>query len=335
MPPLYIVEQGAKLQVESRRLVVSKEGETLLKVPFAHTNAVVIFGNVSITTPAMKRLMAQGIDVIFLSSHGQYEGRLVGEMSKFGLLRRQQYEITSQPQTCLTIAQTIVQTKIHNMRIFLMRYARRHENDQLSTAIQRLAELIPRAPRTTNPNSLRGVEGIATALYFGAMRTLYKHDWDFNDRNRRPPKDPVNVLLSFGYTLLSRAIEASVSVVGLDPYIGVFHTIEYGRPSLALDLTEEFRTIIIDSVVLRCLNNEIITRSDFSEESEGMYPLRLSDGAKRRYIQEYEARLETPFKHPITHEQVTYRQSFELQARFMAKVFREANTPYQAFKVAS
>jgi len=328
MPPLYVVEQGTKLSIDHRRLVIEKDGEALMKVPLAHTNAVILFGNISLTTPTMKHLLREGIDALFLTSHGDYEGRLVGKMSNFGLLRQSQYEQMKQESFALPMAQNMIYGKCHNMHIFIRRYQQRQDDLEMQQSLDRLKAMRDSTQRTTKLSGLRGVEGSATALYFSLLRKVFKHDWAFDNRNRRPPLDPVNVLLSFGYTLLARELEASVYIVGLDPYIGLFHTVEYGRPSLALDLMEEFRPIIVDSVVLRCLNNEIITHNDFTRSDDPNRPLVLSDDGKRRFIREWENRLQTEIIHPVTHEKMIYRRAFEIQMRLVAKCLREENPAF-------
>lgn len=334
MPPLYVVEQGARLSIEQRRIRVHAPGGDLLaQVPLAHTTAVIVLGNVSITTPAMKRLMQTGIDVVFLTSRGAYQGRLVGPLSKFGLLRHRQYERVRDAAFSLETAQAIVRAKCLNMRTLLQRYQREAPPDALRSSIERLGTLAERALRTTRVSALRGVEGSASAAYFSVFRCLFKRDWPFEKRMRRPPPDPVNVLLSFGYTLLTRELEASVALVGLDPYLGVLHSTGYGRPSLALDLVEEFRAIITDSVVLRCLNNDLVTPDDFTPGDSADRPVVLSDSGKRRFIQAFEQRVSTTIQHPVTGEQMTYRRVFEMQTRLLARCFRDGEPAYKPFLV--
>lgn len=332
MPPVYIVEQGSKLSIEGRRLLVYLDGQPVIKTPLAHTSAVVIFGNVSITTPAMKRLMQQGIDVIFLTRAGEYEGRLVGPLSRFGQLREQQYQRLRDPAFSLALAQTLVRAKCLNMRTLLQRYHRDRPQPAIAAVIERLAWLADRAGRTTRLSALLGVEGSAAAAYFSVFKQLFKRDWDFPRRVRRPPTDPVNVLLSFGYTLLTRDLEANVALVGLDPYLGALHSTEYGRPSLALDLVEEFRAIVVDSTVLRALNTEHIRPDDFSPGA-GDRPVILSDDGRRRFIQAYEARVGLELRHPVTQEKMTLRRAFEIQTRLLARCLRDGRPDYQPFRV--
>jgi len=333
MPPVYIVEQGSSLRIEGRRLWVEREGMEAIKVPLAHCESLVLFGNVNLTTPAIKRLLQDGIDVVFLTVHGDYQGRLLGPMSKFGQLRLSQYERLQDKSFCLALAQRIVRGKCLNMRTFLMRYNRDLHQPEIEAVVQRLEEASERCLRTTLLSGLLGVEGSASAAYFSVFKRLFKREWDFPQRVRRPPTDSVNVLLSFGYTLLTRWLEASVSLVGLDPMLGIMHTVEYGRPSLALDLVEEFRCIIVDSIVLRCLNNDLITQDDFRPGGEGERPIVLSDRGMRVFIREFEARLDTEITHPVTRERLIYRRVFEVQTRLLARCLRDNNPQYPPFTV--
>lgn len=341
MPPLYITTQGAKLRYRKRRLVVEKDDQEIAALPAVHVDQVLIFGNVSLTTPALSYLLQKEIDTVFLTLRGRYKGRLVGPTGGNGRLRLRQYERALDADWALETARAIVTVKLHNTRTLLRRYARRLASSQeegenrgggLSAADQ-LSELIAQAGRCRTVNSLNGVEGRGAAVYFSVFRHLIRAPgWDFERRNRRPPRDPVNALLSFGYTVLTHAVESAVRAVGLDPYVGFLHQVAYNRPSLALDLVEEFRSIVVDSVVLRCLNNRIILPHHFSYEPEGKYPVLLNDEGRGLFIRELETRLNLEFKHPDREERVTYRRCFELQARRMARSVQSGKW-YRPFKV--
>ena len=346
MPSLYITTQGAKLRYSKRRLVVERQGrgkgerKEIAAVPAVHVSQVLIFGNVSVTTPALSYLLENEIDTVFLTLRGRYKGRLVGPSGGNSRLRLRQYERAINSEWALETARAIVTVKLHNTRTLLRRYARRmgefangESANLLSTAADQLTDLIARAERCRAVNSLSGVEGRGAAVYFAVFRRLIQGDeWEFSRRNRRPPRDPVNALLSFGYTVLTHNVESAVRAVGLDPYIGFLHQVAYNRPSLALDLVEEFRAIVVDSVVLRCLNNHIILPAHFTITSEGDYPVLLSDEGRTRFIRELETRLNLKFKHPDTKERVTYRRCFELQARQLARALQTGAT-YRPFKV--
>lgn len=338
MPPLYITTQGAKLRYTKRRLVVEKDRKQIAAVPAVHVSQVLIFGNVSVTTPALSFLLENEVDTVFLTLRGRYKGRLVGPSGGNSRLRLRQYERASNSEWALETARAIVTVKLHNTRTLLRRYARRTQagegmGEGLTAAADQLADLIARAGRCRTVNSLSGVEGRAAAVYFSVFRRLIQgEEWEFSKRTRRPPRDPVNALLSFGYTVLAHNVESAIRTVGLDPYIGFLHQIVYNRPSLALDLVEEFRPIVVDSVVLRCLNNNIILPAHFTINSEGTYPVLLSDEGRSRFIRELEARLNLEFKHPDSKERVTYRRCFELQARQLARCLQTGDV-YRPFKV--
>ena len=334
MATLYITTQGAKLHKESRRLKVTKDDEEITTIPLIKVEQVHIFGNVSVTTPALTWLMSENIDVIFSNQHGKYRGRIIGETGGQSQLRRWQYRRVDNTIFAANTARVIVKAKLHNSRTLLMRYRRRNNLPQLTDPIDRLAGLIDRADRSQTVNSLRGVEGIGAAVYFEAYRQLIQNpDFQFNKRTRRPPTDPTNVLLSFGYTLLVHQLHSAVEAVGLDPFLGTLHTDAYNRPSMALDLAEEFRSIIVDSIVLRCINARLITADNFSRQPENPdRPILLDDAGRNTFLREFEQRLALTFTHPANGEKVTYRRCFELQARDMARAI-QADGIYQPFTV--
>lgn len=317
--PLYLVEQGSRLGREGRRLVVTKDDVILARVALIQVSQVIIFGNVQITTPALRLCLDEGIEVVLLSQYGEFYGRLVGAVSGNGPLRVAQIVRSRDPNYSLHMAQRMVQGKVHNMKVFLQRYARRLESSEIRDAANSIDEMLARVPRTTAINSLMGVEGQATALYFGVWRALLKPPWTFEKRIRRPPTDPVNVLLSLGYTLLVQNMLGAVLTAGLDPYVGFLHQLGYNRPSLALDLVEEFRPIVVDSVVLRCLNNEILNESHFVPGEEEQ-PIVLTQDGVKLFIRELETRLTQPFKDPVTGEEVFFRRLFLLQTYRLAAV---------------
>ncbi len=326
MPPLYVTTQGAKLSLRNRRLVVEKDGEEIAAVPAVHVEEVIVLGNVSLTTPALTFLLDQGIDVVFLTVRGRYRGRLVGPTGGNGLLRLRQYERVSDPEWALETARAIVKAKLHNYRTLLRRYGRRRDactalgSAGVEEAAEGLTHLIVRADACRSVQSLIGVEGQGTAIYFSVFRYLIRAPgWTFEKRTRRPPRDPVNALLSFGYTLLTHRVESAVRAVGLDPYLGVLHQVAYNRPSLALDLVEPFRPVVVDSLVLRCLNNRIVLPDHFRYDPKGPYPVLLNEEGRERFIRAFEGRMGLTFRHPVTGERITYRRSFEIEARLLAR----------------
>jgi CRISPR-associated protein Cas1 len=306
---------------------VRKDKAVVAEAPLGHVDRVVILGNVGITTPALKRLMRRGIDLVFLGMNGQYYGRVVGEATPHIALRRAQYRLQGDDAFTLALAQQVVKGKLRNQKVLLQR--RRREGHQgLDDVIAALDGYEARALRTQTLNSLLGVEGSATARYFGGYRQLFDRQWQFNTRNRRPPRDPVNVLLSLGYTLLTRAAENAVRAVGMDPYVGFLHADVYNRPSLALDLVEEFR-VIIDGLALYVCNRGLVTPDDFRPGEEDERPVEMDRAAVQRYIQAYESRMQRVSRHPRTGERLRLWRFLELQAREVARCLREGQPDYQ------
>lgn len=332
--PLYLIEQGSQLSRDGRRLLVRKGEETLARVALLQVSQVIVFGNVEITTPAIKMLLDEGVEVAFLSLYGKYYGRLIGESSGNGSLRVAQVLRSQEAPFALALARRFVRGKLGNMRVFLQRYARREGDAAVAEAVKGIARMLERVEHCQTINSLSGVEGQASAIYFGAFKRLLHPPWRFEKRMRRPPPDPVNALLSFAYTLLGQNVLGAVWTVGLDPYVGFLHQLSYNRPSLSLDLMEEFRSIIADSVVLRCLNNGILKPEHFQPGDEPDRPVVLGEEGIRLFVRELEHRFSQEFKHPVSGERITYRRLFLLQAYALAKAVSEGDVShYQPFLV--
>ena len=333
MATLYLTTQGAKLSRQSQRLVITKDEETLEVIPLIKVDQVLVFGNVQVTTPAIRLLLAHGVDLVFLTQDGRYCGRLVGEQSRHSALRRQQYNRADDPVYRQALAQRLAAGKLHNMRVLLQRYNRNLQREEIAQAVSGIEAMLRHIPRTQTLNSLNGAEGKGTALYFGCFRYLLKADLGFRTRQRRPPPDPVNVLLSYTYTLLQHRVESAVYTVGLDPYVGFLHAEKYSKPSLTLDLMEEFRPIVADSVVLRVINSGLITQANFSQTDDPERPVLLDEVGRRRLIREFEARLSTEVIHPVTQERLSYRRCFETQARLLARCLIEGRPDYRPMTV--
>lgn len=332
--PLYLIEQGCRLSREGQRLVVTKDDKVITQASTLQISQVILFGNIQITTPAVQLLLAEGIEVVYLTQQGRFYGRLVGEPSGHAALRIAQVLASQDPAFALATARQCVRGKLHNMRVFLQRYARRREEPSLQQGVDKILALQQRLDEAPDHQTLMGLEGQATAIYFSLWPHLLKEPWSFDKRIRRPPTDPVNALISFAYTLLTQNMWGAVLTAGLDPYIGFLHQLAYNRPSLVLDLVEEFRPIVADSVALRCLNNAILTPDHF-ETGGNQRPVLLSAEGVRLFIREFETRLTQKFKHPASGEQVHYRRLFLLQAYALARTLavRDPQQLYQPILV--
>ena len=321
---LYVDEQGCAIKKTGERLLVVKENDVLRDIPLIHLGQVVVSGNVNLTTPAMQTLLHEGIPVVFLSAYGRYHGALTPQVSRNSLLRCAQHKIANNPDTCLDLSKAFVRGKIANMRMMLQRrkWQSKETTDSamepLLANIKAIQTMEKRLQKATELSELLGIEGNASAAYFQAFNFMLKSEmgFDFQRRSRRPPADATNALLSFAYSLLTADIISAIQTVGLDPYIGFFHQLKYGKPCLALDLMEEFRPIIADSVVVTLINNRRIKLEDFRQSHGGWY---LKDHRRKVFYAAYETRKNETITHPVFKYKLTFRRAMELQVRLLAK----------------
>lgn len=333
MPVLYLVEQGSTLKKDGDTFRVTKDDKVLTTIPASKVEQVVIFGNIHITTPVIHHLLLEGIDCAFCSSTGRYHGRLFSTESRYGLLRFSQLQAASNIELRVKIARNMVIGKLANQRTMLMRYAREEKKPELLQAISTLADNVNKLENAQDIGTVMGLEGFSGALYFNVFKALLKQDLGFRARIKRPPRDPINSLLSFGYTLLVYDAQAAVRIVGMDPFIGFLHSTEYSKPSLALDIMEEFRSIIVDSIVLKVINNNIITREDFEKTTAPDGMVRLKQDTIKKFLGYYEERLQTTIIHPLLDIKATYRRCMELQVRQLARVITDKESKYKPFLV--
>ncbi len=313
--PLYVQARGARVARRGETLEISVEDEPPVTARLIDTSQLVLFGNIRLTTPCLHELMRREIPVTWLSYGGWFLGHTIGTGHKNVELRTAQYRMSFEPAFCLRLARDLVAAKIRNART-LMRRNWRGETppDPVLAELRRLAQ---RAGQAADLATLLGIEGAAGAAYFGQFaHTLKDHGgaFDFTRRNRRPPTDPVNALLSFGYGLLVRSITVTLAAVGFDPYRGFYHQPRYGRPALALDLMEPFRPLIAESVVIQVINNGEVRAQDFVHAAGAVA---LKDAARKRFIAAFERRLEHEITHPLFGYRVSYRRLLEVQARLV------------------
>lgn len=327
MATLYVIEQGARIEKEYQRVVVRKEDRTLLAAPLLHVDHVVLVGNVGATTPVLHALLDAGVGLTLLDRWGRLRGRLESASGKNLPLRHQQYARTQDATFCLAVSRAIVAGKLRNQRTMARRIARGHTVDPI--LLERLNWAVARVDAVGDLATLRGVEGEGARNYFAVLRAALHRGFDFSKRTRRPPGDPVNALLSLGYTLLTQNLMAACEVVGLDPYDGFFHADKYGRPALALDLVEEFRSVIVDSVVLNLVNRRRLTADDFEPGPEsGVY---LKQAARRTFFDAYAARLNTEVHYAPAARRLSYQKLFEVQARQLRKVIEGRAAAYTTY----
>ncbi len=316
MAILYVLEQGAKLCRKGSRIIVEKDDEVISDIPGFKLDQVVIYGNVSFTVPILEYLLKAKVGVSFLSVRGRLKGHLWPAFSNHGLLRRAQFQATEDACRCLDLSKNFVRGKIHNQRILLQRHRRRKGLVSLDAPIDALRNCLAELHRADTVNEVRGLEGRATAIYFAGLRQLMPEGFSFPCRTRRPPRDAVNAMLSLGYSLLMNNVWAAVESAGLDPYQGFLHADRYGRPSLALDMMEEWRPDVVDSLVISCMNKGIVTPSDFRVEEGSVL---LSEEALKEFIVQYNQRVFREFLHPDREAPVNHLVGFQLQVRRLVK----------------
>jgi CRISP-associated protein Cas1 len=330
MATLYVTEPGARIEKEYRRLLVTKRDDVLLAVPLGRVSEVVLVGWVGATTPALLMLLDEGIPLSFVTRTGKLRGRLTPPSPKNMPLRHAQYDRARDPDFCLEVSRAIVDGKLRNSRALAYRIRRAHP-EIACRWLERIEQAVRAVAQASDMNALRGIEGAAAKAYFYVLRSALRPEMTFEKRTRRPPRDPANSLLSLGYTLLTQNLMTACEVVGLDPYDGFFHADKYGRPALALDLVEEFRGPVVDSVVRLVINKRVIRPKDFTEREDG--GIYLSNRALRKFLRQYAHRLNTAILHPYYDRRLTYQRVFEVQARLLAKTIQGELDKYPPFRV--
>lgn len=315
MSSLYLVEQGTSLQKEKGRFIVMPPDDDKLEIPVREVERVLIFGSVQVSTAAMAVCLQKKIPVIFLTQLGDYKGHLWSAELEDLEAERQQFLSYGNPELQVPVARAIVRGKLMNCRQLLLRLNRKRKLPSVAEAIKELKRYLVRLERAETLDQIRGYEGVAAARYFPAFGQLVVNPaFQFAKRDRRPPRDPVNSMLSFGYTLLFNTAMGLILAEGLNPYLGNLHYSTKQLPGLALDLMEEFRSPVVDSLVLGLVNRKTIRPTDFTwpAETGGVY---LTGSARRVFIQKFEVAMGQMVGHPDVQEPVSYRRAIHLQVR--------------------
>jgi len=349
MTSVYIREQGAVVGRQGERLVVKKNGDVIEEFPLSQVDQVVVMGNVQVSTQMLDTLVKREIDVVFLSSYGKYRFRPEGDGSKNVALRQRQLQVVSEGKLTLPVAQAIVDGKIHNQRVILQRQANRvssgssqnrgetvwpRDRGLFDRSLVGMDQMQKAAQQVDNLDSLRGYEGKAAAYYFEAVRSLLDRSWGFVRRDYYPPPDPFNALLSFAYSLVLKDVRAAVQITGLDPYLGFFHEASRGRPSLALDLMEEWRPLLADALVLEMVNRGALRPESFVRTGQQRRPVELGEAGVQQVLAAYGSRLSTSVYHPLAGPggQTTLQHALVLQSRRLARLIVGKETVYEAMR---
>jgi CRISP-associated protein Cas1 len=315
--PLYVQEQGAVIGKTGQSLVIRKGKDKLGSAGLKDVSQIVLCGSVTVSAQALHWLCQEGVPVVHLTSGHWFCGLTTGITLRNAFVRAAQFKAADDPARCLALAKAIVAAKGANQRTML----RRNASSTPPRDLDDMAELLGKIPAVPSCEHLLGIEGNLAARYFANFSRLlsprdFDASWDFTTRNRRPPKDPINAMLSFGYAMLAKECTVAALSEGLDPWWGLYHKPRHGRPAMALDLMEEFRPLVVDSAVITAVNTGMVTANKFSRSAAGCI---LADAGRKALIRAYEARLDQLVTHPIFDYRCSWRAIIRLQARLLAR----------------
>ncbi len=332
---LYVTTEGAQLYKDHETALVKVNGEKKLQVPLLHLASIVCMGPIYVSPELMAACTEAGIHIAFFSPTGRFLARVEGLPGGNVLLRRQQLRCADDPQATLRIARSMVLGKISGARQFLL-HARRDAQDDRKEALEfaasRLSVHARQLVEAADLDALRGLEGIAAKDYFSVFNLLIKCGDDamqFQGRSRRPPRDPVNALLSFGYALLMQDCAGALAGIGLDPAIGFLHEERPGRLALALDLMEELRCPVVDRLVLALINRSQLGSADFEKDEGGGF--RLQDDARKRFLVAYQENKRSDVLHPFLDQRIAWGRVPQVQAQLLARTLRGDLDDYPPF----
>jgi CRISPR-associated protein Cas1 len=324
---LVVQTPGAQIGQRGDQLIVSLKGEDVRKIPGQQVRSIYCYGAVQMTAQAVETCLELGIDVSYFSPAGRFLGLLRGLPTSGVDARRGQYRLFELPGVRLQLAREVIRAKIHNQRVMLMR-----NGDVPDRVANLMANFRDATESARDLTALLGVEGSAAALYFEQFESMLKQrdDWkfDWRGRNRRPPRDPVNALLSLGYSMLAKELTGVCHSVGLDPFLGFMHQPRYGRPALALDLMEEFRPLVADSVAISLINRGELGPEDFMRNANGTF---LTDKGRKPFWEAWFRRLDTEVSHPEFSYKMAYRRMLEVQGRQLWRFVRGEALTYHGF----
>ena len=324
MSVLYVKEQGAYIQKRSERILITKGSQTLLEIPMDRIDAIAVIGNVQITSQALYVLMERGIDISHFSFSGRYLGATSPESSKNIFLRLAQYGLYQDMDKRLMMARYIVTNKITNQMEMIRRHRWEGGDNAHKEALQEMERLCLQAASGRSSNELMGYEGRASNVYFSQFGRMFTCKCEFHGRNRRPPRDPINVIISLGYTFLTKEVSSALEAESFEMYLGFLHGIRYGRKSLPLDMVEEFRQPVIDRMTLKLFNKSMISEHDFLTEEDAVT---LNEDGFRKFCKEFERWMTDP---SVSGESMGYRALIRRQAKNLKRAVqkKEEYQPY-------
>ena len=313
--PMYVIAQGGTVGKSGDTLTVRVKRKTVAKARLLDVSSVSIFGNAQVTAQATRELLERSIPICHFTYGGWLKGVTWGTAHKNVELRMRQFRVAGDPPASLAIAKEMVKAKLRNSRVML----RRNHPEAPAAALEEIKRFTAMVDTADSFGTLLGIEGAAARVYFANFGGMIRSGiaaFDFRTRNRRPPKDPVNAVLSFLYSMLMRQTMVSAMAVGFDPYMGFYHQPKYGRPALALDLAEEFRPLIADSAALTLFNNAELKEKDFIHRGGAVS---LTQDGRKAVIGAFERRMDTLITHPLFNYSISYRRIMEVQARLLGR----------------
>ena len=345
MESLYILEPGATLRREGNSLKVFRDNQLVERIPAEGLKRLVLVGNVSLTGPVLDFLISRRIETAFITKTGRFRARLAVDEHLHVERRRAQYINLSDDRFALKTARAVVEGKLRNQAAFLKLRGRRYQDEKILVAALKLKSMAEHCESVEELASLRGLEGAAGQAYYSVFDRLIRNDgFAFGGRNKRPPKDPVNALLSFIYTLLTNEVLSAIKTCGLDPYLGALHEVSYGRPSLACDLVEEYRAFLGDRVVLGLINKKMINPDDFivrdnapenfidEEDMKRKRPVEMKPAIARSFIAAYEQTMRQSAFHPGCGKNLTYRRLLLQQAYSFGEYLENPQNPEKLYR---
>lgn len=332
---LYVTTPEAYLSKDGQNVVVSVNQNEIFRIPSINIESIITFGYMGASPGLMKLCCDSGISVTFLSQNGKFISKLQGATKGNVLLRKKQYQLSDDEIWSLHVSKLFIAGKIQNYRYILRRYIRDYgENEEVAHAVNVLDLAKRDVFSATDKATLIGYEGLASNAYFGVLPILIlnqKDDFPFNGRNRRPPKDAVNAMLSFAYTMIANDVSSALDSVGLDPYVGFLHTLRPGRYSLALDMMEELRAYLGDRFVLSLINKRQITVKDFLYQGDN--GVIMTDKGKKNFISAWQNRKREIITHPYLNEKLEIGLIPYVQAMLMARYIRQDLDDYPVFLI--
>lgn len=333
---LYITTPDRYISLDGENVVISAERQEIGRVPLHNLERIMLFGGAGASPALMGKCVSESRELVFMSRSGKFLARVEGEVSGNVLLRRKQYRVADKPQESLEIARNIIAAKLYNSRWVLERTIRDHsmriDTELFKSKSLFLKNAVDNAMKAENIDILRGIEGEAASVYFSVFDDMIlqqKDDFKFNGRNRRPPLDRVNAMLSFAYSLCTSMCTSALEAVGLDAYVGFMHTDRPGRRSLALDLLEEFRAVICDRFVLTMINKRTISPDHFEMREDGA--VLLNDDGRRAFLTAWQNRKDEEIKHPFLEEKVQWGMIPYTQALLLSRYLRDDLDSYPPF----